>query len=336
MLRLGVPVLVLVAAACAAEVGEPSVTDLHPLDVEPLDDGKADGHFTRNRIISDEAFTDSFAMSADEVQTFLERTPYDNRSFLADEVVHGQRLSAALVRVAREASLNPIVLLTTLQKEAGLVSKSAPPSRFRVDYAFGCGCPDGGGCMAGFRGLDRQLECAADVLKRAYDAGVAGEVTAAGTRMGQAFSTLDGYSILADNAATLALYVYTPWVGRPARSGNRLFHNIWLRYTRHVRYVDPAPPPTFIGSPCAFDSDCTFAGGVCLEQNGGRFCSRPCERFCPDREGFPTTFCVDLFGEGAGYCTSRCTSRSACIDGQSCEPAERNGDPSIVKSVCTF
>ncbi len=275
-------------------------------------------------------------MSAGEVQAFLEHTPYGNHSFLADEVVHGQPLSAAIVAVAHETGLNPLVLLTTLQKEAGLVSKSAAPSRFRVDYAFGCGCHDGSGCMSGFRGLDRQLECAGDVLARAYASGEAGEETQAGTRLGASFRTLDGYSIVADNSATLSLYVYTPWVGRRARTGNWLFYNIWSRYTQHVAYVDPAPPPTFVGSACAADSDCDFVGGVCLEQNGGMFCSKPCDRYCPDHEGFPTTFCVDFFGDGRGYCTARCESAGTCNEGQSCEPLARRGDPATVQDVCTF
>jgi hypothetical protein len=337
MLRL-IPLLAAaLVTGCAAQVDEPSITDLHPLDVEPVEDGKADGaSFSRTRIVSDEAFTDAFAMSADEVQAFLLDTPYGNRSFLADEVTHGQPLSASLVRVARESGLNPLVLLSTLQKEAGLVSKTAAPSRFRVDYAFGCGCHDGQGCYSGYRGLDRQLECAAEVLQTAYVAGATGGVTQAGTRLGESFRTLDDYTIVADNSATLALYVYTPWVGRRARSGNWLFHNIWTRYTSHVEYQDPAPPPTFIGSPCTIDADCTFAGGVCLEQNGGLFCSQRCDRFCPDREGFPTTFCVDFFGEGRGYCASRCDSRTECNEGQYCEPRGRNGDPATTQSVCTY
>jgi len=331
------PALLLLAAACAAQVDEPSITDLHPLDIEDVDEGKADGAvFDKNHIISDEDFSDTEAMSAADVQSFFENTPYGNRSFLADERADGEPLSAALVRVARGANLSPILLLATLQKEAGLVSKTSPPSRYRVDYAFGCGCPDGGSCSPAFRGLDRQLSCAADVLSTAFRAGRNGDVTQSNTRLGRAFTSLDGLRVVAENSATLALYVYTPWVGQRARSGNWLFHNIWKRYTTHLDYAEHVRPRGFIGTACVADADCNFPGGTCLAQNGGLFCSQRCDRYCPDRAGHPTTFCVDFFGDGDGWCTTRCGDGSGCNEGQYCEPRSRRGQPDYSQAVCTF
>jgi hypothetical protein len=104
-------------------------------------------------------------MTATSVQAFFERTPYGRRSFLAGERVgSGELLSSALVRAATERGINPIVLLVTLQKERGLVSLTTAPTRHSIDYAFGCGCPDGGSCSTAYKGLDKQLACAADAF----------------------------------------------------------------------------------------------------------------------------------------------------------------------------
>jgi hypothetical protein len=52
---------------------------------------------------------------------------------------------------------------------------------------------------------------------------------------------------------------------------------------------------TWMGSECRQDSDCRFDQGVCRANpySGRSFCTQSCERFCPDRYGQPTTFCVD-------------------------------------------
>jgi len=53
------------------------------------------------------------------------------------------------------------------------------------------------------------------------------------------------------------------------------------------------PVQTFIGSPCQVDADCTYEGGVCLTEGFPMgSCSLPCDRLCPDLDGFPTTFCA--------------------------------------------
>ncbi len=81
-------------------------------------------------------------------------------------------------------------------------------------------------------------------------------------------------------------------------------------------------PPTvddalwgFIGSPCTADADCPYEGAVCLpEELGfpGGYCSAPCDGYCDDADGYPTTFCLDTaeLSEaavlGGGACLSRC------------------------------
>ena len=69
--------------------------------------------------------------------------------------------------------------------------------------------------------------------------------------------------------------------------------------------VEDPPWDSWIGGPCRDDGDCL--SGLCLTERAvgypGGMCTEPCDRYCPDREGEPVTFCVTLGEEG------RCFSR---------------------------
>ena len=325
------------AAVCLAACGAEEIH--HPLDFEESGDGKADGPlsvFNRHRLISDAAFFDVDAMSGAEVQAFFERTPYGLRSFLADKrLADGRMVSAALVDAARAGGINPIVLLVTLQKEAGLVSKKSAPSRRLVDFAFGCGCPTSS-CSEEFRGLDKQLECAADRLAE-YVADMAASGTSiSGWGPGIRKSTLDEVLVTPANRATAALYTYTPFVLQ-GTGGNWLFWNVWRRYAEHLDYDATFPfNEGWIGGNCSDDSDCGFEGGRCIFAEPGRLgtCTMSCERTCPDRTGNATSFCV---GETQGFCLAQCDftlSETGCGENQVCTPTARNMDPGTVKDVC--
>lgn len=319
--------------ACAlqtAHEGEP-IADVDPSDLEPYVDEKTDGtSFDPSNLASDAAFTDDATIDAAAVQSFFERTPYGTRSFLADlRLDSGERASAALVRVAREHDLNPLVLVVKLQKEMGLVSKTTRPARSRVDFALGCGCPDGSSCSSRYRGFDRQLDCAADVLSDALDDLARTGRTSSGWGLGVTKRTLDRVRVTPRTRATAALYHYTPWV-LEGRGGNWLFRNLWLRYARSFDYEAPgATRGAFIGDACTSDTICDYTGGFC---GSAGFCTARCTRFCPDRAGSAPTFCVDD-GSGSGLCVSQCSS-GECASGLTCTARERLGDPATTRAVC--
>jgi hypothetical protein len=236
--------------------------------------------FNRHRLIPDQAFYDTTSMTAAEVQSFFEQTPYELRSFLADRrLADGRLVSAALHEVAVSRGLNPIVLLVTLQKEAGLVSRRTAPSQHRVDFAFGCGCPNAT-CSAVFRGLDKQLACAADRFAE-YTADLADRgTTISGWGPGITKSTVDRVSVTPTNNSTAALYTYTPEV-KQGSGGNWLFWMVWRRYARHLEYDVQFPfNEGWIGGNCTADADCLYDGGRCILADGGRqgTCTRSCER----------------------------------------------------------
>jgi hypothetical protein len=97
----------------------------------------------------------------------------------------------------------------------------------------------------------------------------------------------------------------------------------------------------FIGSPCESVSDCSYDGATCLSPvrgYPGGMCSSDCERFCPDAEGYPTTFCVDSVGVSRPVCHSRCDFASypgrGCRSDYVCRIQPRSGEADVEYGTC--
>ena len=283
-------------------------------DFDPVD-LKADGVsaiFNRHEVVTESLFSDATAIDVATVQSFLEKTPYGKRSFLADERAGGRSFAEALVEVAVEHELNPLMLLVRVQVEQSLISRSTRPSSHAVDYAFGCGCPDNRPCSPSFRGIDKQLACAAKVMRDKADESAAGVGL---WRAGHARKTLDNLTVTPTNHATAALYAYTPWVLQ-GQGGNWLVWNVTRRFVNHL-HAEIGVRNDFVGSPCASEDvdACTFSSngqqGFCHEFSATEgfdtgFCSLGCAGLCPDR-GTATTFCTELT-EGEGSCLLRASA----------------------------
>jgi len=58
--------------------------------------------------------------------------------------------------------------------------------------------------------------------------------------------------------------------------------------------VDVPAADRWFGSECDADADCGFVGGFCQPNPyGGRgYCTQTCTRTCPDKAGYPVSFCV--------------------------------------------
>ncbi len=157
---------------------------------------------------------------------------------------------------AQSSGLNPQVILVTLNKEQSLITgrhnDSADQIQKALDFAMGFGCPDSGGCDSSFIGFyfqlfgnydaagNRYLGAAKSLMKSFTTPGGRGPaVNGAPAKVGDTITlanTLGGYSgvqaqqtIILSNAATAALYRYTPHVF----NGNYnfwKFFNTWFRY----------------------------------------------------------------------------------------------------------
>jgi hypothetical protein len=227
--------LIMASALCACAGDLDDLEHDEPADFEPVpDDGKADGipaTFDPNNVVADAILTADTAMSVADVQAFFERSPYGNRSWLASFQVGGVSAAELVVAAATEHGINPIILLARMQVEASLVSKTVAPTQYRIDRALGCGCPDGSGCSASYRGFGKQLQCGARILRKWYDGSVAGDGLWV---KGKAKNTLDPRRVTPANHATATHYAYTPWV-LVGRGGNWLAWNVTRKYLRHAR-----------------------------------------------------------------------------------------------------
>lgn len=336
---LGV-ILIILAAGCAGgdPEGEPPPAHETPEDLI-VTKARAPGlpsSFNRNHVMDDAFFRAADAVTVEQVQRFLENTPYNRSCFLATETVNGQSAAAAIVSASKAEGINPIVMLARMQVEKSLIAKSSSPGGNAVNYAFGCGCPDNRPCNTAFKGLDKQIQCAANTLRRHYDGSARGDGL---WNKGVAKRTLDPITITPGNHATASLYAYTPWV-LEGRGGAWLVWNITLKYAQFFHRMGADLPSgengdnagqaiKWVGSGCAADAECNFGSGesgVCRKG----ICTLSCEGYCPDRRGQGVTFCVkaELLGEdpGFGLCVQQSTAENqqcGAYPGTSSQVADR-------------
>lgn len=97
----------------------------------------------------------------------------------------------------------------------------------------------------------------------------------------------------------------------------------------------------FIGSACAGTNDCNYTDSICLGTWPNGHCSQSCERFCPDRAGLATTFCMPAAtvdpGETGGRCVQRCDfgqSPTGCRAGYTCRNTSRFNEAAVTAPVC--
>jgi uncharacterized protein with LGFP repeats len=196
--------------------------------------------FNAGSIISDQAFYDSSAMTAGQIQSFLNskvsscRNGYTclkdywqaSTSRPADancSAYSGTWESAATIidRVARACGVSQKVLLVLLQKEQGLITDTWPlDSQYRA--ATGYGCPDTAPCDAEYYGFFNQVYNAAWQFRQ-YRA----KPERFGYRAGRVNfirwhpnSACGGGNVYITNQATAGLYNYTPYQPNAAALSN--------------------------------------------------------------------------------------------------------------------
>lgn len=183
--------------------------------------------FNPNFIISDAEFVDVDSLDNGDIQYFLER------GSLADyetEDIYGRVRSAAdiIYWTAQTHGVNPKVLIVMLQKEQSLI-EDPNPDQGQLDWALGYGvcdnCNHNTPSIQRWRGFAKQLNSAALQFVEGYfvDIDENGE-TVMGYGPGLT-SKIDGEYVTFANAATAALYTYTPHL-----HGNENFYKLWNRY----------------------------------------------------------------------------------------------------------
>lgn len=197
----------------------------------------AEAAFNPSNLIGDGAFVNISSMDTGAIQRFLG----SNNSYLKDfwengrsaaqiinDAAHGANEAAGSINGitinSSTGTVNPQVILATLQKEQSLISKSTRDDN-ALRKAMGYGCPDSGGCNSRYAGFTKQVENAAWQLRynfeRAQGRGF-GDY-----QVGQAFSFDDWngtHTGTFGNRATASLYRYTPHV----YNGNYNFWNLFF------------------------------------------------------------------------------------------------------------
>ncbi len=173
--------------------------------------------FDASYITSDITFTDSNSMTEADIQAFLE----SKGSYLAgyhetrdsqigpnnDVPAHGWSASKIIWQVAHWYGVNPMVILTTLQKEQSLVTNPAPPE-WALDWAMGYGCPDSSPCSS-YQGFALQVDWGTWQLRWNMDLANSHDPRVSPYITGNTI-TIDNTPVYLGNGATASLYRYTP------------------------------------------------------------------------------------------------------------------------------
>lgn len=223
--------------------------------------------FNKNHLIDDDVLMDDRAVTAAQIQTFLDRTPYGTQSPLAGYRDENGAPAAVLLHDAAVAyGVNPITLLVRIEMENGLISAHAAASsadggavdsglatpvpddlETKIDNAFNCGR---------VLGLEAQAGCATRAVARAMMLLKSGQEANGGWKRGVALKTQDNVLVTPVNAATAAIYVYTPYAGESGGgtrgvAGAAGHMGIWDMFAKALRYKGATCPHDAGG--CASD-----------------------------------------------------------------------------------
>ena len=175
--------------------------------------------FNPNNVISNADFR-SFRVfgSAKKIQTFLEsvRSPlanYSQNGQSASEIIWKASIGETSSKYGYTPKINPALILTYLEKEQSLVSdKKYDPyttGAKRMKKAAGYGCPDDKNCDKDYKGFANQVNWLAYQLERNF---VLATNEKNSYSLGKQVTTLDKKTVTISNAATSAVYRYTPHV----------------------------------------------------------------------------------------------------------------------------
>lgn len=180
-------------------------------------------------ILSDYDLTNPFSMDLNQIQQFLER------GSLADYVTEDwegvERKAADIIwRASQFNGINPKFLLVLLQKEQSLIEDD-DPSDNQLDWATGYAvcdnCSKSDPAIQRWKGFGKQINSASLQFIEGYLA----DIEATGSTQGKYGPgidvEIDDQIITPKNAATAALYAYTPHI-----HGNENFAKIWNRWFR--------------------------------------------------------------------------------------------------------
>ena len=183
--------------------------------------------FDPNYILSDAELRDAQAMDRNQIQAFLERGTLAD--YKTEDWEGKTRYASDIIwRAAQNHGINPRFLLVLLQKEQSLVEDDAPTQK-QYDWATGYGvcdsCSMNDAGVARWQGFGKQVNSAALQFMEGYMADIEMYGVTASKYGPDVAVSIDGTTVTPYNAATAAMYAYTPHL-----HGNQNFVAIWDRW----------------------------------------------------------------------------------------------------------
>jgi len=195
--------------------------------------------FDPGSIISDSEFYNGSAMTEAQIQSFLNtktgilkslRQSVTTRpkevstttgNLICNQIAGGSNLLAStmIYRAQVACGISAKVILVTLQKEQGLVTKQYP-SYWNVNYALGYGCPDSTGCDSDYEGFGYQVYEGTRQLKTYKAANFGNFKPGIYKILYHPYNACGTKTVDIKNYATAALYNYTPYVPNAAALAN--------------------------------------------------------------------------------------------------------------------
>lgn len=197
--------------------------------------------------LTDEQLENYQSMSVSQVRQFLVDRGSCFQSTVTDSDGGSFDLAVEISTAATQYRINPQVLLTTLEKEQGLITRSTCPSYSQLRSLLGC--PPSTAHL--------QVYCAANLFRSYQDSLNNTGQTVSGWKVGVSKTTVDGVSVTPATKAVAGQFTYTPyvgvqWGGNQARSGGvYLFYRIWRSFGFESTTIrqDTTPPNAQITAP---------------------------------------------------------------------------------------
>lgn len=213
----------------------------------------AEAGFSINTVITDDQMNDYLSMSAGRIQEFLNSQTGILKTYVATD---GRTAAQVIYDAAQASQISPKVLLVTVQKESSMITKSifntdaySGSSQYYLDWITFYGWCDT--CSTGLdKGFINQINATAAAFRRYLNliASSGTSISGWGPTVTKSVPCLasdynngrqictpgTNIDITPTNAATSALYTYTPHPG-----GNYAFWKIWKMFNFNMRRVYP-------------------------------------------------------------------------------------------------
>lgn len=183
--------------------------------------------FDPDYILSNEDMTDAFALDRNQIQAYLDRGYLG--TYRTEDHEGVVRSAADIIwRAAQNNGINPKFLLVLLQKEQSLIEDDSPTQK-QLDWAAGYAvcdiCSMSDPAIQRWKGFGKQVNSASLQFIDGYLADIASDGVTQGVYGPNIPVEIDDEIVVPENAATAAMYAYTPHL-----HGNENFVAIWERW----------------------------------------------------------------------------------------------------------